>query len=117
MNMDVESPFDLLGHAAAAFVRRVHKNLIGATWMPAATGETLEVIDPGTGDVVGHIPASGAPDVDAAVAAARAALETGPWSRMTGQDRAADVETGGADRRRRGRAVGAGIAGYRARAV
>lgn len=86
--MDEVSPLEYLSAPATEFLRRPHANLIGANWLPAISGETLEVIDPGTGEAVGRIPASSAADVDAAVTAARTALESGPWSRMTGQDRA-----------------------------
>jgi len=86
--MDVVSPFDHLSTAAANFVRRPHTNLIGGGWLPAISGETMEVIDPGTGEAVGRTASSSAADIDAAAFAARAALESGPWSSMTGQDRA-----------------------------
>jgi phenylacetaldehyde dehydrogenase len=85
--MDADSPFDFLSRETALFARRPHGNLIGAAWQPAASGATLEVIDPGTGEAFGHIARSGAADIDQAVAAARAALDSGPWSRMTGQAR------------------------------
>ncbi|WP_445147835.1 CoA-acylating methylmalonate-semialdehyde dehydrogenase [Baekduia sp. Peel2402] len=50
-------------------------NYIGGTWVPArdAAG-TLDVIAPATGATLAQVPLSGAADVDAAVAAARAAL-------------------------------------------
>jgi phenylacetaldehyde dehydrogenase len=87
MRMDTPSPFDFLAAGAAAFARRTHGNLIGDNWVPAASGQTMAVTDPGTGDTVGQVAASAAADIDLAVAAARAALQTGPWSRMTGQAR------------------------------
>jgi phenylacetaldehyde dehydrogenase len=86
--MDTASPLDYLSAPAAEFVRRAHANLIGEAWLPAISGETMEVIDPGTGEAIGRIQASSAADIASAVIAARAAIETGPWSRMTGQDRA-----------------------------
>jgi phenylacetaldehyde dehydrogenase len=77
----------LLGATAAAFLAEPHRNLIGETWRDAREGQTLPVIDPGTGGVLTAIPSSDASDVDDAVAAARQALEAGPWSRMTASDR------------------------------
>jgi len=77
----------MLGANAAAFVARKHRNLIGQTWQEALSGETLDVIDPGTGSVVGKIPKSNHSDIDLSVRAARDALQHGPWSRMTGYDR------------------------------
>jgi phenylacetaldehyde dehydrogenase len=85
--MDADSPFELLSPKAAAFARKPHANLIGAAWKPPVSGETLEVIDPGSSDLVGNIPASTGADIDLAVKQARDALESGPWSRLTGQER------------------------------
>ncbi|HLH66389.1 MAG TPA: CoA-acylating methylmalonate-semialdehyde dehydrogenase [Solirubrobacteraceae bacterium] len=54
---------------------RVLDNYIAGRWTPAsaATGE-LDVVNPATGQTLARVPLSGAADVDAAVAAARAAL-------------------------------------------
>lgn len=61
---------------------------INGTWVAPAAGGTLPVIDPATEEVIHHIPAGTAADADAAVAAARAAFDHGPWPRMTGAARA-----------------------------
>ena len=61
---------------------------INGAWVAPAEGNTLPVIDPATEEVFHHIPAATAPDADAAVAAARAAFDHGPWPRMTGKERA-----------------------------
>jgi phenylacetaldehyde dehydrogenase len=47
--------------------------LIGGQWVEAEGGKTLESIDPATGQVVGLVPDASTSDIDAAVAAARAA--------------------------------------------
>jgi phenylacetaldehyde dehydrogenase len=78
---------DRLDAKAAAFLHETHRNLIGADWQDAMSGETLDVIDPGTGARVTRIPESGRADIDAAVSAARHALEDGAWGRMTASDR------------------------------
>ena len=44
--------------------------LIGGQWVPAASGETIDVINPATGDVLLRVPRSGPRDIDAAVRAA-----------------------------------------------
>jgi phenylacetaldehyde dehydrogenase len=85
--MDGSGVPDLLGPKAAAFLGETHRNLIGEAWVSSQCGETLDVIDPATGKRIAAIAKSDAGDVDAAVAAARAALETGPWGRMTASDR------------------------------
>ncbi|WP_328362731.1 aldehyde dehydrogenase family protein [Mycobacterium sp. NBC_00419] len=46
-----------------------------------------EIRDPATGDVVATVARGGVADADAAVAAAKAAFESGVWSRMTPSDR------------------------------
>jgi betaine-aldehyde dehydrogenase len=48
---------------------------------------TLDVVDPATGDTIGRVPDAGAADVSKAVAAARAAFDTGAWKDTTAQDR------------------------------
>ncbi|MEW1738234.1 aldehyde dehydrogenase family protein [Nocardia beijingensis] len=73
-------------HPVPAFVGNAQRNLIGGRWVPAASGETIDVVNPATGGTLGTIAASGAADVDAAVAAARAAFE-GPWRRWTPHQR------------------------------
>jgi len=53
---------------------RLLGNYIGGRWVPAAAGEHLDVSNPATGELLARVPLSGAADVDAAVAAARAAF-------------------------------------------
>ena len=55
------------------------KFFIGGQWAAPSTKETIEVHNAGTGEVMGTVPAGGERDIDAAVAAAYAALED--WSR------------------------------------
>ncbi len=85
--MDGGGAPERLGPKAAEFLKRTHGNLIGGAWLASQSGETLEVIDPGLGQVVSKVASSGAADVDAAVIAARQALESGPWGRMTTTER------------------------------
>ena len=51
---------------------------IDGQWVSPSSKETIDVHSAGTGAVMGKVPAGGAKDIDAAVAAARAALEG--WS-------------------------------------
>ncbi|MGW4568377.1 aldehyde dehydrogenase family protein [Streptomyces sp. NPDC004561] len=62
--------------------------LIGDSWVPARSGATFPVVDPGTGDVVTRIPEGDALDVDAAVRAARQAFEEERWTGLSSQQRA-----------------------------
>lgn len=61
---------------------------INGAWVAPVQGGTLPVIDPATEEVFHHIPAATAADADAAVAAARAAFDHGPWPRLSGAERA-----------------------------
>jgi acyl-CoA reductase-like NAD-dependent aldehyde dehydrogenase len=62
--------------------------LIGGEWVGARSGATLETVNPFTGQAWAEIPRAGPEDVDAAVRAARAAFDDGPWRGLTGTDRA-----------------------------
>jgi aldehyde dehydrogenase (NAD+) len=62
---------------------------IGNQWQPSATGESLTLVNPATEEPFGRAAAASAEDVDAAVKAARAAFDTGPWPRLSLQERAA----------------------------
>jgi len=61
--------------------------LIGSEWCEAASGKRFATLNPATEQVLAEIAEAGAPEVDAAVAAARAALRRGPWPMMTGAER------------------------------
>ena len=50
-------------------------------WTPARSFQEMQALDRATGEVMATVPRGGAADVDAAVAAARAAFE-GPWSKI-----------------------------------
>ncbi len=60
--------------------------LIGGEWRDAADGKTMPVVNPATEEVIAEVAAATRGDVDAAVAAARAAL-SGPWGQMSARDR------------------------------
>ncbi|HET7567955.1 MAG TPA: gamma-aminobutyraldehyde dehydrogenase [Gaiellaceae bacterium] len=58
---------------------------IGGAWADAASGETMDVIAPATGETIAQVPRCGAEDVDRAVAAAKKALPA--WLDRTPKDR------------------------------
>ena len=60
---------------------------INGEFVSAKSAAALDVIDPATGDTLARVPDAGAEDVDAAVRAARAAFDDGPWKDVTAQDR------------------------------
>jgi phenylacetaldehyde dehydrogenase len=76
-----------LGSAAQAFLSKTHRMLIDGKWVDAQAGGTLPVEDPATQEVIGHVSAGERADIDLAVAAARRAFETGPWSRISTGER------------------------------
>jgi len=59
---------------------------INNEWRPAASGKTMEVINPATEEVCAVVASADSADLDAAVTAARAAL-TGPWGQMSARER------------------------------
>ncbi|MGE0241863.1 MAG: aldehyde dehydrogenase family protein [Parvibaculaceae bacterium] len=63
------------------------KILIDGKWLEAQGGATFAVEDPATQETIAHVPAGDKADIDLAVAAARRAFETGPWSRLSPRDR------------------------------
>src|SRR5262244_3673152 len=60
--------------------------LINGEWRDATGGKTMPVVNPATEEVIAEVANASAADVDAAVAAARAALD-GPWGKMSARER------------------------------
>lgn len=67
------------------------KLFIGGKWTKPSTSDVIEVRCPATGEYVGKVPMAAAADVDAAVAAARAAFDNGPWPSTPPHERAAVI--------------------------
>lgn len=67
---------------SAAFLSKGPRLLIGGEWVESTSDTTVPVLDPATGREVTVTADANAADVDKAVAAARAALESGPWSTL-----------------------------------
>jgi 1-pyrroline dehydrogenase len=63
-----------------------HKNFVGGEWVDSAGGETMEVVNPSTGEVIAEVVSSTAEDADRAVQAAKAALPE--WLETTPGERA-----------------------------
>ena len=60
--------------------------LIGGRWRPARSGRCFETVDPSTEQVIARVAEAGAADIDAAVSAARVALN-GEWGQMRAAER------------------------------
>ncbi|MEO6434513.1 MAG: betaine-aldehyde dehydrogenase [Tepidisphaeraceae bacterium] len=70
---------------SVAAVDRKHL-FINNEWRPAASGKTMDVINPATEEVCATVASADADDLNAAVEAARAALN-GPWGQMSARER------------------------------
>src|SRR3990167_1670860 len=60
--------------------------LIDNEWRRAASGATMEIVNPATEEIIGTVASAGPDDLNAAVAAARAAPD-GPWGRLSARER------------------------------
>src|SRR5580692_11959931 len=70
-----------------SYISKNRKMLINGQWVEAASGKTFATYNPATGEVLAHVAEGDHEDIDRAVKAARAAFETGPWSKMTPSER------------------------------
>lgn len=70
-----------------SFLASPKKLLIDGQWVESSSGKTFDVYDPATDQVVAKVAEGDAADVDLAVAAARRAFDSGPWSKMTASQR------------------------------
>lgn len=80
-------PASSLAAATQLFLDAPKRMLIDDEWIDARSGETFDVYNPATGEVIARCAAGAGPEVDRAVKAARAAFESGPWSKMTPSER------------------------------
>jgi betaine-aldehyde dehydrogenase/aminobutyraldehyde dehydrogenase len=62
-----------------------YKNFVGGEFIDSASGETMEVLNPSTGETIAEVPRSTAEDVERAVQAAQKALPA--WLDKTPKDR------------------------------
>jgi 1-pyrroline dehydrogenase len=62
-----------------------YKNFVGGEWVESAGGDTMEVLNPSTGEVIAEVPRGTADDVERAVGAAKKAWVD--WSTKTPKDR------------------------------
>jgi acyl-CoA reductase-like NAD-dependent aldehyde dehydrogenase len=79
---------DQLADAARAFASSAQQLLIDGERTEAGDGRTFETFDPATGEPITSVAHGNAADIDAAVGAARRALEEGPWRKVSAADRA-----------------------------
>src|SRR5881227_468105 len=63
-----------------------YKNIIGGEWIDSSSGETMEVVNPATGEAIAEVPRGTKDDADRAVEAAKKALPE--WLETTPAERA-----------------------------
>src|SRR5260221_12568619 len=60
---------------------------INGAFVPSASGKRFSTVNPATGETLAEVSEAGKEDLDRAVAAARAAFESGPWADMKPRQR------------------------------
>jgi phenylacetaldehyde dehydrogenase len=73
--------------SVTGFVSKTGKLLINGKWVEAASGKTFPTYNPATGEVLANVAAGDKEDINRAVKAARAAFETGTWSKISPSER------------------------------
>ena len=66
----------------------LQRHFVGGAFRDSAGGGTFETLDPATDEVLAEVCDGREADVDAAVGAARAAFDEGPWPRLGAAERA-----------------------------
>ena len=66
---------------------KAYKNWIGGEWADAASGESFEVINPSTEEVIATVPKGGREDAHKAIAAARETFDSGVWADIDPDER------------------------------
>lgn len=87
MVVPLPSEIQLQASTRAFLKRDTQKLLIGGEWVEPASGQFFPTLNPANGESLSQVALAGIEDVDRAVHAAREAFESGPWSKMTGEDR------------------------------
>jgi phenylacetaldehyde dehydrogenase len=71
----------------SSFISKTQRILINGKWVASVSGKTFPTYNPATGEVLSQVAEGDREDIDLAVKSARAAFESGPWSRMTPSQR------------------------------
>jgi phenylacetaldehyde dehydrogenase len=76
-----------LDQNVSRYVSKPRQMLMNGKWVNSASGKTFPTYNPATGEVLAQIAEGDKEDINRAVAAARAAFETGPWRKLTPSER------------------------------
>src|SRR2546423_5451717 len=66
---------------------RDYKNYVGGDWIEASSGETFDVINPATEEVIATVPNMSREDAQGAIGTAREAFDSGVWSGLAPDER------------------------------
>lgn len=72
---------------AYEWLKTTKKPYVKGKWIDSTGDKVIKSINPANGEVLGHFQSSTEKEVDMAVAAARNALEQGPWKEMSRKER------------------------------
>ncbi|GAB92911.1 aldehyde dehydrogenase [Gordonia rhizosphera] len=86
---DLTDPTSIDWRAQASSVKFPTLAFIDGRWTAAESGDTFDVVNPATGEVIAAVAAGDSADVDTAVAAARKAFDDGRWSGLSAGERGA----------------------------
>jgi aldehyde dehydrogenase (NAD+) len=68
-----------------------YQMFINGEFVDAESGETFETHNPATGQKLADLPKGGKEDAEKAIQAARSAFDSGPWPKLSGEERAAKL--------------------------
>ncbi|KMY53322.1 betaine-aldehyde dehydrogenase [Bacillus sp. FJAT-27231] len=77
-----------LSSKVSEFLKGTKKLYINGEFVESASSKTFETINPATGEVLATVYEAEEKDIDLAVRAAKRAFEQGPWSKMSGAEKA-----------------------------
>src|SRR5882757_737475 len=70
-----------------AWTGRYDQLFIGGEWVTSTGGAVIDVVSPMTEEVIASVPSASLKDAELAIAAARRAYDSGPWPRMSLDER------------------------------
>lgn len=85
--MATATPAVRLDDNVTRFVSQKRKMLINGKWVEAASGKTFPTYNPATGEILALVAEGDSEDINRAASAARAAFDSGPWSKLTASER------------------------------
>ena len=89
--MTLANDYGVLNEGARALLYRRTGMFLDGEFHDAASGKTMDVVDPTTGGVVANVPDAGAGDVDLAVRSAHRAFRDTAWSGLRPHEREAVI--------------------------